>query len=686
MKRFGEYMHLRVRKQTSLNKDLRRMAIKMLGSANYPRDPVEDERTVAKFERMLRHAYVIETCESGHPGRHVWSFDDWFEQRCQFLAAFVELFFYLGNFGFLFALMTFQFANLQRGEEDVQVRSAAAWQGFAFTLSGLFLIACFVPLLVGSSAMWRLWRDGPWAFMMTFFMTTTNRPVRFDTVDVFQQADELFHEIDQDGNNALSVDELKAAAARARWKSSQTVMRSDGGAGVGTKQPSPSPVSSVRSEVGGRGCRRVWNGNSQRNDPTSVSTKRAFSGLSFRSLLPRTRRELSCMRLQHGFSNLQWRQQRQPPPRAAQPSAHCAAVPSVSQVSATTACVGKGAYSGRGEGGWSDEARLTAMEEAEDKAVLAAAVPRVGSPVEKPVMADEAEPTVRMGQACARPSGAPSSGVPHPSLNGPPPALSQPHAPLHGSVALHASHPPTTTANSANGLANGGIGDGTARVDTVRRGSLTHEQGQQALGHSPSLGDLLTDRSPSSSSGRRAPLESYCSGEESFRRRDVSEQSDPFNEVRRRSQPFPLSPRGDDQEEVREKETAAALALLETIIHRMQGTLQEELREQRLRKLKHLLRPGRPLPLSERASGLKWVQRDTKPLVGTRLRNRALERALLKQTEFSREEWRAFRIEQLRFGHYVKSGDAYFKPVSPDNTEVEVTKKRWDEQIAEWLF
>ena len=92
-------------------------------------------------------------------------------------------------------------------------------------------------------------------------------------------------------------------------------------------------------------------------------------------------------------------------------------------------------------------------------------------------------------------------------------------------------------------------------------------------------------------------------------------------------------------EEVREKETAAALALLETIIHRMQKNLQVELREQRMRKWRNRLRPSiAALPLSELASGLKWVRRDAKPLVGTRLRNRQLERALSTKTDFTKEE------------------------------------------------
>ena len=40
----------------------------------------EDEETVARFEKVLRQQYVIETCDEGNASRHVWNFADWFIQ------------------------------------------------------------------------------------------------------------------------------------------------------------------------------------------------------------------------------------------------------------------------------------------------------------------------------------------------------------------------------------------------------------------------------------------------------------------------------------------------------------------------------------------------------------------------------------------------------------------------------
>jgi len=105
--RFAEFMDLRVQKQQLMNKNLRRIAVHMLGKPDdgagmsgggggarsfeveYWRDQELDEN-VRKFDRALRQQYVIETCKAGSPGRHIWNFSDWFSQRCSGLATFVE--------------------------------------------------------------------------------------------------------------------------------------------------------------------------------------------------------------------------------------------------------------------------------------------------------------------------------------------------------------------------------------------------------------------------------------------------------------------------------------------------------------------------------------------------------------------------------------------------------------------
>ena len=42
---------------------------------------LKDGETIRKFEKVLRQQYVIETCESGSPSRHVWNFNDWCAPR-----------------------------------------------------------------------------------------------------------------------------------------------------------------------------------------------------------------------------------------------------------------------------------------------------------------------------------------------------------------------------------------------------------------------------------------------------------------------------------------------------------------------------------------------------------------------------------------------------------------------------
>ena len=63
------------------------------------------------------------------------------------------------------------------------------------------------------------------------------------------------------------------------------------------------------------------------------------------------------------------------------------------------------------------------------------------------------------------------------------------------------------------------------------------------------------------------------------------------------------------------------------------------------------------------ALGLKWkVSGVNKPRKGHLLTNRQLALALTSRTEFTQEELLAFGISDLRSDHYIKAGDAYFKP------------------------
>ena len=250
--RFAEFMDLRVQKQQLLNKDLRRAAVKMIGDVEH-RSITEDRETIRKFEKVLRQQYVIETCDASSAQRHVWNFQDWFTQRCQVLARLVEFSFRMGLFSMLSAIMTFQYAHLERGDAEVSVQSSAAWQGFAWTLGMLIVLAITVPQIVGSSWSFRLRQDGfygcksrrggvggdsncgggdsrcdsCWCWICRCAsrcfrqVTAKHRPVRFDIHNIAAQAEELFNQIDIDGNGSLSEKELKAAAKKAREKADE---------------------------------------------------------------------------------------------------------------------------------------------------------------------------------------------------------------------------------------------------------------------------------------------------------------------------------------------------------------------------------------------------------------------------------------------------------------------------------
>lgn len=236
--RFAEFMDLRVQKQQLLNKDLRRAAIKLTGSGVGERNQERDEKTIETFEKALRRQYVIETCEAGHPKRHVWNFEDWYKQRCHTLCGIVEIAFRIGMFSILGSIMTFMFSILRRGDPEESVQSAAAWQGFAWTLGTLIVLAILIPQFVGSSWSWRLrvdrcrggfddghevggrgllgclyrWVSGS----MSLF--ADHRQVRFDIGSIPTAAEALFKEIDTNQDGTLDAKELRQAAKRARVK------------------------------------------------------------------------------------------------------------------------------------------------------------------------------------------------------------------------------------------------------------------------------------------------------------------------------------------------------------------------------------------------------------------------------------------------------------------------------------
>jgi hypothetical protein len=65
--------------------------------------------------------------------------------------------------------------------------------------------------------------------------------------------------------------------------------------------------------------------------------------------------------------------------------------------------------------------------------------------------------------------------------------------------------------------------------------------------------------------------------------------------------------------------------------------------------------------------GLKWLPAgDTEPATGRNLEHAKLAEALRSKTEFTKQEWEAFSIKDLRTDHFIKSGDSYFEPDAKD--------------------
>ena len=50
-----------------------------------------------------------------------------------------------------------------------------------------------------------------------------------------------------------------------------------------------------------------------------------------------------------------------------------------------------------------------------------------------------------------------------------------------------------------------------------------------------------------------------------------------------------------------------------------------------------------------------------------RIHNDDLAKTLQRKTEFSKDTWESFGIKDLRMEHFIKSGDAIFRPAEPDD-------------------
>ena len=64
-----------------------------------------------------------------------------------------------------------------------------------------------------------------------------------------------------------------------------------------------------------------------------------------------------------------------------------------------------------------------------------------------------------------------------------------------------------------------------------------------------------------------------------------------------------------------------------------------------------------------RPSGLRWLRSGTaRPGVGRKLKNAKLAMALTSKTTFTKAEWEAFGITDLRKTDYIEGGGVYFQP------------------------
>ena len=78
----------------------------------------------------------------------------------------------------------------------------------------------------------------------------------------------------------------------------------------------------------------------------------------------------------------------------------------------------------------------------------------------------------------------------------------------------------------------------------------------------------------------------------------------------------------------------------------------------------------------EKPDGLKWKSIGAiKPKKGKELHNEALAEALTKKTEFTHEEWAAFRVSELVKDTFILSAGLYFLPCAPQLTQDEKARR-----------
>ena len=74
--------------------------------------------------------------------------------------------------------------------------------------------------------------------------------------------------------------------------------------------------------------------------------------------------------------------------------------------------------------------------------------------------------------------------------------------------------------------------------------------------------------------------------------------------------------------------------------------------------------------------GLTWVECGDNEPTGRKLENGKLSRALEKKHAFTRKEWEAFGITDLKISDVIKSKAKHFKPASPATAAAATTATR----------
>lgn len=89
----------------------------------------------------------------------------------------------------------------------------------------------------------------------------------------------------------------------------------------------------------------------------------------------------------------------------------------------------------------------------------------------------------------------------------------------------------------------------------------------------------------------------------------------------------------------------------------------------------------------DHACGLRWESTGgIQPTKGRELECPELKKALAKQTRFSKEEWDKFRISNLRYDHFIQSGNAYFRPADPSQLISDDAPKHYYIKIDDKYF